>query len=97
MNSSSTTSPLLHIGFGQVMPALKILLEATVHRGELATLELSEARDHACATLLVGVGASVLALLGGFSATFALAALVWDRPDRGLILGLVSLPTRSFG
>ncbi len=81
----------MNIGFGQVMPAFKIILDAMFHRGELATLELVEARDHAFATVIAGIGAAALVLLGGFTATFTLAALVWDRSDRGLILGVASV------
>jgi hypothetical protein len=34
---------------------------------------------------------AALLLLGGFCATFALAAAVWNRDDRGLILGMVTV------
>ena len=91
MSTVSTASAITNISFSQIIPALKILLDAVMHRGELATCELGEARDYVLATLLFGVMAVALVLLGGFSATFTIAALVWDRPDRGLILGLMSL------
>jgi uncharacterized membrane protein YqjE len=62
-----------------------------MHRGELAGLELREARTHVAATA-IGAGAAIaLALLGGFAGTFAIAAAVWDSPSRGLILSLVTL------
>ena len=91
MSDSTFTSPLANIGLGQIFPALKVLLEAAVHRAEIATLELTVAREQALATALVGLAAFVLILLGGFTASFTLAALVWDLPHRALILGLAGL------
>ena len=62
-----------------------------MHRGELAGLELREARTHVASTAVAaGVGA-VLVLLGGMAGTFAIAAAVWDSPHRGVILGLLTL------
>lgn len=62
-----------------------------MHRGELAALELTEARDF-CVRTSVMIGISVaLVLLGGFAVTFAVAAAVWNRPDRGMILSLLAL------
>jgi uncharacterized membrane protein YqjE len=91
MNDSTSTSPLVNIGLNQIFPALKILLEAAVHRAEIATLELTVAREQALATTMVGLAAFALILLGGFTASFTLAALVWDLPNRALILGLAGL------
>lgn len=71
--------------------APRVIMESLVHRGELAALELREAQQHACRTaILIGVS-GILVLLGGFAGTFALAAAVWQRDDRGLILSLVTL------
>jgi uncharacterized membrane protein YqjE len=80
----------MNIGLGQIGPALKTLLAASFHRGELASLELGEACDHLFISATLGFGAAALILLGGFAGTFTVAALVWDRPDRGLILGLLA-------
>lgn len=77
--------------FTALGPAPRIILEGLAHRGELAALELVEARNHAAATTLIAILAGVLTLLGGFAGTFAIAAAVWDRDDRALILGLVTL------
>jgi len=69
----------------------RIVVEALMHRGELAALELREAREHVTASAAAAAVAAALALLGGFAGTFAIAAAVWDSPHRGLILGLVTL------
>jgi len=69
----------------------RIVLDGLAHRGQLASLELAEARNHATLTTVLAVLAAALILLAGFAATFTLAALVWQREDRGLILGLVTL------
>ncbi len=83
--SAESASPFAALG-----PAPRIVLEGISHRGELATLELAEARNHATVTAVFAALAAALALLGGFAGTFTIAALVWDRDDRGLILGLVT-------
>ena len=87
----SVTSQLVNISFGQILPALKILLEAALHRGELATFELADARDYVFALTLIGLTAFALTLLGGFTVIFTLAALVWERSDRAVIFGIVGL------
>jgi hypothetical protein len=69
----------------------RILAEGLLHRGQLASLEFGEARSHAAKTGALAAAACAFALLGGFTGTLALAALVWDREDRSLILGLVAL------
>jgi uncharacterized membrane protein YqjE len=66
-------------------------MEGLMHRGELAALELREARTHAAVTGAVAAIAAALVLLAGIAGTFAIAASVWERSDRGLILGLVTL------
>ena len=64
----------------------RIVLEGLSHRGELATLELAEARNHAALTAVFAALSCALVLLAGFAGTFA----VWHRDDRGLILSLVT-------
>lgn len=76
---------------GALGPAPRIVLDGLMHRGQLASLELSEACDHAARTTCLAILAGVGALLAGFAGTFTLAALVWHRDDRGLILGLATL------
>jgi uncharacterized membrane protein YqjE len=69
----------------------RIILEGLLHRGELAGIELRDARSHLAITGAAAGGAGALVLLGGLTGTFALAALVWERGDRAVILGLVAL------
>ncbi|HZZ20716.1 MAG TPA: phage holin family protein [Opitutaceae bacterium] len=69
----------------------RVVVEALMHRGELASVELKEARQHGSRTAILAGVSGVLLLLGGFSATFAVAAAVWDSSHRGLILGLLTL------
>jgi uncharacterized membrane protein YqjE len=85
------------ISFGSTnpMPAPattpRVVVEALMHRAELASVELKEARQHGLRTAILAGVSGALLLLGGFCATFALAAAVWNRDDRGLILGLVTV------
>lgn len=74
----------------QAGPAARVLLPALAHRGELAALEAGEAGDHLAGSLALTLGAAILTLLAGFAATFAFAAFVWAREDRGLLLSLVA-------
>ncbi len=69
----------------------RILIEGLIHRGELAGLELREARSHVAGTAIATGVAAALGLLGGIAATFAVAAAVWDSPHRGLLLSLLAL------
>jgi uncharacterized membrane protein YqjE len=85
------------ISFGSHSPTTtqgsvpRVVVEAMIHRGELASLEMREATVHGTVTA-IAIGLSVaLLLLAGFASTLALAAAVWQRDDRGLILGLVSI------
>lgn len=71
--------------------APRVIVEALVHRGELASLELKEAQQHGLRTALLMGFSGILVLLGGFAGTFALAAAVWQRDDRGLILTFLTL------
>jgi len=69
----------------------RVVVEALMHRGELISVELKEAQAHAARTAVSALLAGALLLLGGFAGTFAVAAAVWNRDDRGLILGLLTL------
>jgi len=69
----------------------RLAVEALVHRSELAGLEFEEARSHATGTAIIIGAAVAVTLLFGTAVTFAIAAAVWDRPNRGLILSLVAL------
>jgi uncharacterized membrane protein YqjE len=69
----------------------RVIVEGLMHRAELVGLELREAHARVASTAAVAGIAVALALLAGFTGTFAIAAAVWDRPDRGLILSLVTL------
>lgn len=62
-----------------------------MHRGELAGIELRDARTHLAVTGAAAGIAGAFVLLFGLTGTFALAALVWERGDRAMILGLVAL------
>lgn len=82
----STTTPLTAPG-----STPRVVVDALIHRAELASVELKEARQHGLRTAILAGASGALLLLGGFCATFAIAAAVWDRSDRGLILGFVTL------
>ena len=81
---------LLH-GLDRVGPAARIMLSGLRHRGELALLEAGEAGDHLAGSFALGLGAVVFAVLGGFAVNLALAAAIWHRDDRGLLLGVLAL------
>jgi len=81
----------LLLGLDRVGPAAHVVLTGLRHRGELAALEAGEAGDHLAGSLALGLGAVVFAVLGGFAINLALAAAVWDRADRGLILAFVAV------
>jgi uncharacterized membrane protein YqjE len=96
MESTPTAPPLTNIGLGQIMPAVKVVLEAIFHRGELVALELSQVSEYAFIVLIAAFFAVAFALLGGFAATFMVASMVWDRPDRAMILGLMAVANLIF-
>jgi uncharacterized membrane protein YqjE len=62
-----------------------------MHRSELASLEFRDARAHLATTGAVAAVVGALFLLAGMTGTLAIAALVWERGDRALILGLIAL------
>jgi uncharacterized membrane protein YqjE len=75
----------------RIAPATRVVLAGLVHRGELAAVETGEARDHLTTSIIVGACVFVFTLLAGMAFTFAIAAAVWHRDDRGLLLGLLTL------
>lgn len=72
-------------------PIARAALAGLRHRGQLATLEATEARDHLLVTLVFAVVAAVLLLVTLFTGTLAIAALVWDLPNRVTVLSLLAL------
>ena len=62
--------------------ALSLFTESVAHRAELASVEVTEARDHALVSTLLAAGTAMLALFTGFAITLLLASLVWDSPHR---------------
>jgi hypothetical protein len=86
MSSLESNSPL-----GAVGSIPRVVVEALIHRGELASFEMKEAQTHGAVTAVFAALGAVFLLLGGFAGTLAIAASVWQREDRGLILGLVTL------
>lgn len=84
---SASSSTLAHV----IGPAPGVILEGLAHRGDLIALELGDARDHAARTAVAAILAVAGAVLTGFATLFALAALVWHRDDRGLIMSVAAL------
>lgn len=85
-----TTESAIHL-FKRAGPAARAMLDGVGHRVQLALLEFTELRDQVASSLVLGLVALVLSLLGGIAFTFAIAAAVWHREDRGLWLGLLTL------
>jgi uncharacterized membrane protein YqjE len=79
---------------GGLLRSLRVLLAQGVAlvatRGELAALELADARDQALRWLVLGLIAAVLLLAGLMTLSLWVAALFWDGP-RALALGLLAL------
>jgi uncharacterized membrane protein YqjE len=84
------TPDVLFNALDRIAPVTRVVLNGLAHRGELAAVETGEARDHLTTTIILGAGVFALALLAGMALTFAVAASVWHRDDRGLILGLLT-------
>ncbi len=84
------TPDVLFTALDRVAPATRVVLTGLAHRGELAAVEAGEARDHLTTSILIGAGVFALALLAGIALTFTVAAAVWHRDDRGLLLGLLT-------
>jgi uncharacterized membrane protein YqjE len=85
-----TAESVIHI-VKRAGPAARAMLDGVGHRAQMALLELAEMRDKVASSLIFGLAALILSLLGGIALTFAIAALVWHREDRGLWLGLLTL------
>lgn len=83
MNPETLFNSLDRIG-----PAARVVVKGLRHRGELAAIETGEAGEHLAGSLALGVGSLVFAVLGGFAVNFAVAASLWHRDDRGLLLAL---------
>jgi len=83
-----TDRPVGLIGSVRAMIAHGITLFAT--RGELAALELADARDRAMRWLGLGMIAAVLLLAALMTFSLWVAAIFWDGP-RGWALGLLAL------
>ena len=56
----------------------RIVADALIHRGELASLELEEARAHGAVTTLTAVFSGILLLLGGVAGILAVAVAIWE-------------------
>ncbi len=67
-------------------PLLRAVFTGVRHRGQLALLETEEARDHFLVSLAVGGLVLLLALVTLFTGTIAIAAAVWDLPNRAVLL-----------
>jgi uncharacterized membrane protein YqjE len=87
----SMSAPASSPSAGSAGSLPRVAVEALVHRSELAGLEFEEARAHAAGTAVIVGAAVAVTLLFGTAITFAIAAAVWNRPDRGLVLSLVAL------
>lgn len=84
-----TTESVIHM-LRRAGPVGRAMLDGVNHRLRLACVELADLRDRIVSSLLLGLAALVLALLGGIAATFAVAAAIWHREDRGLWLALLT-------
>jgi uncharacterized membrane protein YqjE len=80
--------PVGLIGSVRAMIAQVVTLFAT--RGELAALELADARDRAMRWLVLVMVAAVLLLAALMTVSLWVAAIFWDGP-RGWALGLLAL------
>jgi Protein of unknown function (DUF1469). len=85
-----TAESVFHL-FKRAGPAARAVLDGVGHRAQLAVLEFADLRDQVVSSFMLGVAALALSLLGGFALTFAIAAAIWHREDRGLWLGLLTL------
>ncbi len=85
-----TTESVIHL-LRRAGPAGRALLDGVNHRLRLSLVELADLRDQIASSLVLGLAALILALLGGIAATFAIAAAIWHREDRELWLALLTL------
>jgi len=84
------TPDILLNALDRIAPTTRVVLSGLAHRSELAAVETGEARNHIVASVLIGVGVLAFTTLAGLALTFTIAAAVWHRDDRGLILGLLT-------
>jgi uncharacterized membrane protein YqjE len=75
---------------GSLRELLAQALAVLLTRGELAALELADARDRAVRWLIIGLVGAVLLLAALVTVSLWIAALFWDGP-RALALGLLAL------
>ncbi len=75
---------------GSLRELLAQALALLLTRGELAALELADARDRAVRWLIIGLIGAVLLLAALVTVSLWIAALFWDGP-RALALGLLAL------
>ncbi|KAF0099356.1 MAG: hypothetical protein FD187_2212 [bacterium] len=86
-----TVDPQHPGGQGSSLRALLIqVLSLFATRGELAVLELADARDRVLRWLAFGMLAAILLLAALLTFSIWVAALFWEGP-RGLALGLLAL------
>jgi len=76
-------------GLGRLQSSASVLVRGIDHRAELASLELSEAKDRAIGFSGLLVAGIVTALLTGFALDIFVAALWWDTPHRLLAIGIL--------
>lgn len=85
-----TADPQHPGGVGSSLRALLTqVLSVFATRGELAVLELADARDRALRWLVLGMLAATLLLAALLTFSLWVAALFWEGP-RGLALGLLA-------
>lgn len=69
--------------FGTIV---RLFNDAVGNRADLAALEFEETRGEAILSAVLLVVILCLVLFAGFAFTLMVAALVWERPDRGTCL-----------
>lgn len=85
------TPDVLFTVLDRLAPTTRVVLTGLAHRGELAAVEAGEARDHLAVSILIGAVVFAVALLAGIALTFTVAAAVWHRDDRALLLGILTI------
>lgn len=73
-----------------------LAVSLVITRGELAALELADARDRYLRWFVIAIIAAVLLLAALLAFALWIAALFWDGP-RGLALGLLTLLYAAIG
>lgn len=75
-------------GLDRLRSSAAIIVRGADHRGELASIELGEARDQATSISVLLLVGAVAALLTGFALNLLIAAIWWDTPQRLLAIGI---------